>query len=240
MFGCFSLCSILASLIKVFLSKTSSLSIFFTTVFLTVAFAFPCLLVNGMSAVKTTLYTPLPIISLLVKHLESYSGRAEQSRVVCLITEIFKNAIVLTDFNNLKHREIFLVTCTSRKLTQRQVPQFLELTCHVTCTCHAIKLNWNYTPYLICPPRQNFVYINLCCSFLISITVITREIENNASAKFGGANKVHKIWEMWKWHKGACMCHSKCTVLALFWSENGYRFCPFCCGIIYRFTGALW
>ena len=152
MFGCFSLCSILASLIKVFLSKTSSLSIFFTTVFLTVAFAFPCLLVNGMSAVKTALYTPLPIISLLVKHLESYSGRAEQSRVVCLITGIFKNAVVWTDFNNLEHRETFVVTCTSRKLMQMQVTQFLELTCHVTCTCHAIKLNSNYTPYLICPP----------------------------------------------------------------------------------------
>ena len=209
MFGCVSLCSILASLIKVFLSKTSSLSIFFTTVFLTVAFAFPCLLVNGMSAVKTPLYTPLQIISLLVKHLESYSGRAEQSRVICLITGIFKHAIVWTDFNNLEHRETFHVTCTSRKLTQMQVTQFLELTCHVTCTCHTIKLNWNYTPYFICPPPPDFVYINLCFPFPLTVTVITREIKNNASAKFGGANRVHKIWEMWKWHKGACMCHSK-------------------------------
>ena len=144
MFGCFSLCSILASLIRVFLSETSWLSIFFTTVFSTVAFAFPCLLVNGMSVVKTALFTPLPIISLLVKHLESYSGRPEQSRVICLITGIFKNAIVLTDFNNLEHRETFLDTCTPRKLRQMQVTQFLELTRHVNYDWLALvtPLNW--------------------------------------------------------------------------------------------------
>ena len=51
--------------------------------------------------------------------------------VVCLITGIFKNAIVLTDFKNLEHRETFLDTCTPRKLTQMQVTQFLELTRHV-------------------------------------------------------------------------------------------------------------
>ena len=79
----------------------------------------------------TSFYAPLPIISLLVKHLESYSGRPEQSRVVCLITGIFKNAIVLTDYKNLEHRQTFLDTCTPRKLAQMQVTQFLELTRHV-------------------------------------------------------------------------------------------------------------
>ena len=42
-------------------------------------------------------------------------------------------------------------------------------------------------PYL--PPK---ILHNLCCSFLLGITAVPREIENNAYAKFGGggANKV--------------------------------------------------
>ena len=32
---------------------------------------------------------------------------------------------------------------------------------------------------------------NLCVSFLLGITTVPREIENNANAKFWGANKVH-------------------------------------------------
>ena len=32
---------------------------------------------------------------------------------------------------------------------------------------------------------------NLCFSFLLGITAVPREIENNAYAKFWGANKVH-------------------------------------------------
>ena len=32
---------------------------------------------------------------------------------------------------------------------------------------------------------------NLCCSFLLGITAVPRENENNAYAKFWGANKVH-------------------------------------------------
>ena len=40
-------------------------------------------------------------------------------------------------------------------------------------------------PYL--PPK---ILHNLCCSFLLGITAVPREIENNAYAKFGGAYKV--------------------------------------------------
>ena len=46
-------------------------------------------------------------------------------------------------------------------------------------------------PYLL--PK---ILHNLCFSFLLGITA--RESENNAHAKFWGANKVH-IWEMCKW-----------------------------------------
>ena len=41
-------------------------------------------------------------------------------------------------------------------------------------------------PYL--PPK---VLDNLCVLFLLSVTAVPREIENNAYAKFWGANKVH-------------------------------------------------
>ena len=39
-----------------------------------------------------------------------------------------------------------------------------------------------------CPPQ---ILHNLSFSFLLGITIIQREIENNAYAKFWGANKVH-------------------------------------------------
>ena len=42
-------------------------------------------------------------------------------------------------------------------------------------------------PYL--PPPLNLH--NLCFSFLLGITAVLREIENNAFAKFWGANRVH-------------------------------------------------
>ena len=52
------------------------------------------------------------------------------------------------------------------------------------------------TPYL--PPQ---ILHNLCFSFLLGITAVPREIENNAYAKFWGANKVHygRSREMCKW-----------------------------------------
>ena len=39
-------------------------------------------------------------------------------------------------------------------------------------------------------PQKNILH-NLCFSFLLGITAVQREIENNAYAKFWGANKVH-------------------------------------------------
>ena len=52
--------------------------------------------------------------------------------------------------------------------------------------------------HLICTPppppptqKKEKIFRNLCFSFLLGITGVPREIENNAYAKFGGANKVH-------------------------------------------------
>ena len=46
--------------------------------------------------------------------------------------------------------------------------------------------------YLSPPPTQRKKILhNLCFSFLLGITAVQREIENNAYAKFWGANKVH-------------------------------------------------
>ena len=41
------------------------------------------------------------------------------------------------------------------------------------------------------PPKKKKILHNLCFSFLLGITAVQREIENNAYAKFWGANKVH-------------------------------------------------
>ena len=51
-----------------------------------------------------------------------------------------------------------------------------------------ISHNATYSP----PPRPpKKILHNLCFSFLLGITAVQREIENNAYAKFWGANKVH-------------------------------------------------
>ena len=50
--------------------------------------------------------------------------------------------------------------------------------------------------HLIClppHPRPPKILLNLCFSFLLGITAVPREIENNAYAKFWGANKVHYV-----------------------------------------------
>ena len=41
------------------------------------------------------------------------------------------------------------------------------------------------------PPSKKKILHNLCFSFLLGITAVPRETENNAYAKFWGANKVH-------------------------------------------------
>ena len=46
--------------------------------------------------------------------------------------------------------------------------------------------------HLICPPPQPpQILHNLCFSFLLGITAVPREIENNAYAKVWGTNKVY-------------------------------------------------
>ena len=44
--------------------------------------------------------------------------------------------------------------------------------------------------HLICPPK---FFLTFVFSFLLGITAVPREIENNAYAKFGGANKVRYV-----------------------------------------------
>ena len=52
-----------------------------------------------------------------------------------------------------------------------------------------ISLNARYLPPL--PPPQKKKLHDLCFSFLLDITAVLWEIENNAYAKFGRPNKVH-------------------------------------------------
>ena len=52
------------------------------------------------------------------------------------------------------------------------------------------------------PPDKNTKLDNLCLSFLLSITVVPRETEDNDCAKCGGRRGGHKqgvLWEMCKW-----------------------------------------
>ena len=55
---------------------------------------------------------------------------------------------------------------------------------------------------------------SLCFSFLLSITAVPREIENNAHAKFygggGGANEVNYV-KMRKWRMGPTWCQKRIT-----------------------------
>ena len=44
--------------------------------------------------------------------------------------------------------------------------------------------------HMICPPKFCLTFV---FSFLLGITAVPREIENNAYAKFWGANKVHYV-----------------------------------------------
>ena len=48
------------------------------------------------------------------------------------------------------------------------------------------------SPVIHLVSRQTF-----CITFLFGVTVVPREIEDNAYAKFGGKQGV--LWEMYKW-----------------------------------------
>ena len=56
-----------------------------------------------------------------------------------------------------------------------------------TTTLHIHHLHISHNASYL-PPR---ILHNLCFSYLLGITAVPREIENNAYAKFWGANKMH-------------------------------------------------
>lgn len=91
---------------------------------------------------------------------------------------------------------------------------------------YSLNSTFGITQLISSPPPLNFVYINLCLSFFLSVTAIPRKIESNASGKFWVAIKVHKIWEIRKWHNTQWYGFGSVLVL------NGYRFCPFFSGFI--------
>ena len=68
---------------------------------------------------------------------------------------------------------------------------FLSLLHKIMIISH-FRISHNAT-YLFPPhplPKKKILH-NLCSSFLLGITAVQREIQNNAYAKFWGANKVH-------------------------------------------------
>ena len=68
---------------------------------------------------------------------------------------------------------------------------------HLGRFCKSVKYISHNTP---CLPTK--ILLNLCFSFLVGITAVPREIENNASAKFWAANKVH----LGRCASGECNC----------------------------------
>ena len=78
-----------------------------------------------------------------------------------------------------------LLKVTFNTLQNNQILRsVLEITIHLSNLRH-LHISHN-APYL----RPKILH-NLCFSFLLGITAIPREIENNAYTKFWGANKVH-------------------------------------------------
>ena len=76
----------------------------------------------------------------------------------------------------------------SSSYLSRQKTRFAEArTCEVKRHFH---ISYN-APYFPPPPTPPQILHNLCFSFLLGITAVPREIENNAYAKFWGAKKVH-------------------------------------------------
>ena len=55
----------------------------------------------------------------------------------------------------------------------------------------------HHAPYLL-----SKILHNLCFSFLLGITAVPREIENNTYAKFGGQMSRYCLWDRYWKHEG--------------------------------------
>ena len=75
-------------------------------------------------------------------------------------------------------------------------------------TIHHLHISHN-TPCLL--PQ---ILHNLCFSFLLGITALPREIENNASIKFRGKKK-GAFWEMCKWRMSSDFFTTRFTTASL-------------------------
>ena len=109
------------------------------------------------------------------------SSRKEKESCCLVFTSTIKREI--------RHFHVVVVQQQQRNV-QKSVMHvrsccFANLNLYATCTSPIM--------HFICPPPQ--ILHNLCFSFLLGITAVPREIENNAYTKFWGANKV----EMCKW-----------------------------------------
>ena len=90
---------------------------------------------------------------------------------------------------------------------------------YVTQVLRHLHISHN-APYL--PPKS---WHNLCFSFLLNITAAPREIENNACAKFWGANNMHYMGGV----QGHIKRNSKLNLMFFFWQVTfAFRTCAEC------------
>ena len=79
----------------------------------------------------------------------------------------------------------------------------MSLWLFTTCTSHII--------HLVCSPK---FCITLCFSFLLGITAVPREIENNAYTKYWG-DKQGAFWDMCKWQMSSDFFTTRFTTASL-------------------------
>ena len=93
-----------------------------------------------------------------------------------------------TTKREIRHFHVVVVQRQQKKCAKKRDARAKLLLCQSKPICH---LHISHNAFYL-PPQ---ILHNLCFSFLLGITAVPREIENNAYTKFWGANKV----EMCKW-----------------------------------------
>jgi len=93
--------------------------------------------------------------------------------------------LIAPDGSSLKKKKEFKINYSNSYLQVKSTRGRISSICHFHIP--------HNTPCL--PPK---ILHNLCFPFLLGITVIPRETEDNAYAKFLGG-KLGVLWGMWKW-----------------------------------------
>ena len=110
--------------------------------------------------------------------------------------------------HRIDQRQLFAVTNGKHQWVPKDIADAAEKYAKVSVIgCQSLYATSTFPMmHLICLPK---FYITFFFPFLLDITAIPREIENNAYAKFWGANKVH----YGKCGSGVCHDILKCSCI---------------------------